>query len=114
MAEKAEGAAWPRRLAALALMTLAGLRAGKAFAVTADRLDTRAGRLLVDRHLTEFGGLGMTMAGESRTVGLVPQLVTLLRDLSHGKAAERVVRLDGEALSPARSPGTLPTGAWTP
>jgi integrase len=101
VAAETEAAAWP----ALALMALAGLRAGEAFAVTADRLDLRAGRLVVDRQLTQFGGRRATKAGESRTVELAPQLVDVLAALSGGSTSERVVGLDGAALGDARPRG---------
>ena len=101
VAAETEAAAWP----ALALMMLAGLRAGEAFAVTADRLDLRAGRLVVDRQLTQFGGLRVTKAGESRTVELAPQLMELLGGLAAGPARERVVGLDGAPLGATKPPG---------
>ena len=89
VAAETEAAAWP----AIALMALAGLRAGEAFAVTADRLDFRAGRLVVDRQLTRFGGLHTTKAGEGRTVELAPQLVELLEAGPRGSSRERSGKL---------------------
>lgn len=98
VAAATEPAAWP----ALALMMLAGLRAGEAFAVTADRVDVRAGRLLVDRQLAQFGGLRPTKNGEARAVELAPQLAVVLEELTRRPVGSRVVRLDGGALGEGR------------
>jgi integrase len=97
VATETEHASWP----AFALMTLAGLRAGEAFAVTADRLDLRGARLVVDRQLTQFGDLRVPKEGESRTVELAPQLVELLEALTCRPSGDRVVRLDGAPLAVA-------------
>ncbi len=102
--------AWPK----LALMMLAGLRAGEALAVTADRLDLAGGRLLVDQQLTQWGGLRRTKDGEERSVELSRPLVEILRGALERYAApprDKVVRLDGGgalcAAAAARSPFLL-------
>jgi integrase len=100
VAEKTEAGSWP----ALALMTLAGLRAGEALALTQERLDLRGGRLLVDQQLTQYGGLVPPKGGEAGWVQLAPQLLEICQALLRSRSAGRVVTLEGAVLG-ARAPG---------
>lgn len=110
-AEQTEPVAWP----ALALMLLAGLRAGEASAVRADRLDRSASRLLVDRQLTQFGGLrAATKTGEPRSVERAPQLLELLERVAGADDAARVVTIEGGALDAPRAARPVPRGAGAP
>jgi len=100
----------PRAWPALALMLFGGLRAGEAFAVTADRVDLAGRRLLVDRQLAQFGGLRPTKTGEGRRVELSAPLAAVLRsaiEAARQPSSERVVRLDGGALG-----ASAPTGPY--
>ncbi len=91
----------PGSYPALALMTLAGLRAGEALAVTAERIDLKAGALLVDQQLTQFAGLCPPKGGEAGPVQLAPQLVEILKGLTAARASGRVVGLDRAELGAA-------------
>ena len=95
----------PRHYPYFATLLLAGLRPGEGLGVTTDKIDLRAGSLLVAAQVGQHGGLKTTKTGEARSVDLSAPLVAILREAIDARPKPRVVSLAGEALDGASEVG---------